>query len=55
MTEGCPERFDLEFFRYVLFWKLGPGPRTEAHLKGHEKKMIRLQGPTSLKKWIETL
>jgi adenylate kinase family enzyme len=55
MTEGCPERFDLEFFRYVLFWNRGPRPRTEQALKGYESKVIRLNGPKALKDWLTTL
>jgi adenylate kinase family enzyme len=55
MTEGCPERFDLGFFFYVLQWRLGPGPRTEAHLKGHEAKVIRLKSPRALTQWLDTL
>lgn len=55
MTEGCPERFDFAFFRYVLFWNQGPGPRTEERLKGHESKVMRLNGPKALAKWLATL
>jgi len=55
MTDGCPERFDLEFFRYILFWNWGPGPRTEAHLRGHEGKVVRLRGPKALERWLATL
>lgn len=55
MTEGCPERFDLEFFRYVFLWNRGPGPRTEAYLKGEELKVTRLTGPKALKRWIAAL
>ncbi len=55
MTEGCPERFDLEFFRYVALWNTGPGPRTDACLKVQEAKVTRLIGPKALAKWIATL
>lgn len=55
MTEGCPERFDFAFFRYVLFWNWGPGPRTEKHLCGHEGKVTRLRGPGALNGWLAAL
>lgn len=55
MTDGCPERFDLEFFRYILFWNRGPGPRTVAHLRGHEGKVVRLRGPKALARWLGAL
>ena len=35
MTEGCPERFNLEFLIYLMRWNSGPRIRTEARLKGH--------------------
>lgn len=52
MPEGCPERFDLAFFFYVLQWNAGPGPRTEAALKGHEHKVVRLTSPAALEDWL---
>ena len=55
MPEGCPERFDLPFFWYVLRWNSGPRPRTEAQLAGHEGKIVRLRSPTALSRWLETL
>lgn len=55
MPEGCPERFDLAFFWYVLRWNSGPGPRTEALLVGHEARTIRLKSPVALAHWLDTL
>ena len=55
MTEGCPERFDFEFFVYLLRWNSGPRPRTEARLKGHEDKVIRLKSPAALQRWMATI
>lgn len=52
MPEGCPERFDLAFLFYLLRWNAGPGPRTEARLKGHESKIIRLASPAALQLWL---
>ena len=55
MTEGCPERFDLEFLIYLMRWNSGPRIRTEARLKGHEDKIVRLQGPGELRRWMDLL
>jgi adenylate kinase family enzyme len=55
MTDGCPERFDLGFLIYLLRWNAGPRPRTEAALKGHEAKVIRLNSPAALATWMASL
>lgn len=55
MTEGCPERFDLEFFLYVLFWNSGPRPRTEERLKSYTGALIRLRSPAELSCWMRSL
>jgi adenylate kinase family enzyme len=55
MTEGCPERFDLEFLIYLMRWNSGPRIRTEARLKGHEEKIIRLRSPDELENWLDSL
>jgi adenylate kinase family enzyme len=55
MTEGCPERFDLEFLIYLLRWNSGPRLRTEQRLKGHEHKIIRLRSPGELRRWMDSL
>ncbi len=55
MTDGCPERFDFEFFLYVLFWNWGPRLRTEDCLRGYEGKVKRLQSSKALKEWLATL
>jgi adenylate kinase family enzyme len=55
MTEGCPERFDLEFLIYLMRWNSGPRIRTEARLKGHEDKIIRLRNPDELRRWMDSL
>lgn len=55
MTDDCPERFSGEFMLYLAQWKLGPGPRTEALLRGQEEKLIRLKGPRQLKTWLDSL
>ncbi|GAA4037908.1 P-loop NTPase family protein [Parerythrobacter jejuensis] len=55
MTEGCPERFDYEFFRYIFNWNTGPRVRTEALLQGHETKVLRFGNPTELERWLGKL
>lgn len=55
MTEGCPERLDLEFLFYLMRWNSGPRLRTEAKLKGHEGKIIRLCSPDNLQRWMDSL
>ena len=51
MPEGCPERFDLAFFWYVMTWNTGPRVRTEAHIAPHAAKVIRLRSPAALAQW----
>jgi adenylate kinase family enzyme len=54
MTKGCPERFDFPFLLYLLQWNSGPKLRTEARLKGHKAKVIRLKSPEALATWLDT-
>ena len=54
MPENCPERFDGEFLLYVFRWNRGPRQRTEALLRGHEQKVIRLKNPRALADWLST-
>jgi adenylate kinase family enzyme len=55
MTEGCPERFDLEFLIYLLRWNSGPKLRTEQRLRGHEDKIVRFRKPAELDRWLASL
>lgn len=55
MTEGCPERFDMEFFLYILRWNQGPRPRTEATLEGFKGELVRLKSPDALGNWLAAL
>ncbi len=55
MTEGCPERFDFPFLLYLLRWNSGPRVRTEARLKGHESKVVRLNSPKELHRWTQSV
>lgn len=53
MPEGCPERFDLAFFWYVINWNSGPRPRTEAAIAPWADKVVRLTSPRELALWRE--
>lgn len=55
MTEGCPERFDLAFFLYVMRWNQGPRLRTEERLAAHDGPVVRLKNPDALRAWLDTL
>jgi adenylate kinase family enzyme len=55
MTEGCPERFDLEFMWYLIRWNSGPRLHTETKLTGHEDKIIRFHSPDELRRWMDSL
>ena len=55
MTENCPERFDIGFLFYLIQWNSGPKLRTEAKLKGHKTKIVRLRRPAELQRWMDTL
>jgi adenylate kinase family enzyme len=55
MTEGCPERFNLEFLIYLMRWNSGPRIRTEQKLQAHESKVIRLRNPDELQRWMDSL
>jgi hypothetical protein len=52
---SCPERFDLGFLFYLIRWNSGPRLRLEQHLLGHKDKIIRLQKPAELQRWMDLL
>ena len=55
MTDGCLERFDLAFLFYLIRWNSGPRVRLEQRISGHEHKIIRLQSPAELQRWMDSL
>ena len=55
MTEGCPERFDLEFFLYIINWNRDVRPKTEALLAQTQTPILRFKHPKALKAWLDTL
>lgn len=55
MTDGCPERFDLDFFFYIASWNWHARPRTEQLLDGHADKVLRFKSPAMLEKWLKDM
>ena len=55
MAEGCEERFDIDFLRYVAGWRWGPGNRLEQQLAGYEEKILRLRSPRETERWLAGL
>jgi len=49
------ERFDLAFLLYILTFRRGPRPRTEARLGEHEHKVRRFAHPRDLRRWMDGL
>ncbi|MGX7926199.1 AAA family ATPase [Tsuneonella sp. HG094] len=52
MTEGCPEKIDFEFVRYVATWRLGPARRLEASLRDWDGRIVRLRNPLETEQWL---
>lgn len=55
MADGCPERFDLNFFLYIAMWNWNARPRTERLLDGHVGKVHRFENPAALDRWLAIL
>jgi adenylate kinase family enzyme len=55
MGPGCPERFDPQFFLYVLTFRGGPRLRTEEKLKTHASKIRRFRSPAALRTWLDAV
>lgn len=55
MTEGCPERFDAEFFLYILRWNRDARPKTEALLADTQTPILRFKNPNALQAWLNNL
>ncbi len=43
MSEGCPERLDREFLRYIWNFNASEGPKLEAALRSFRGRIIRLK------------
>lgn len=56
MSEGCPERIDWEFVRYVWSFPGKQGVEVEEALRQYSHfKMVRLKGDRATKKWLDQL
>lgn len=55
MTDGCPERLDLEFLLYVLMFRSNWQQRNRAALSGFNGKVIKLATPAETSHWIDTV
>lgn len=55
MAEGCPERFDLEFFRYIASWNSHAKPRSESLIAGSDARILRFKNPRQLDQWLSKL
>ena len=54
MSEGCPERFDREFLRYVWNFNRDMRPRVETALEGFSGELIRLKTPRETEIFLKT-
>jgi len=55
MAEGCDEKFDLEFFKWIWDYPTRTKPRVEALLKRfqNEKNIIRLKSKSEVEDFLE--
>ena len=54
MTDGCPERLDWEFLRYVWNFNRDMRPRVEAALESFSGELIRLKTPRETDAFLQT-
>ncbi len=52
MTEGCPERLNLEFLHYVLSFRRAWQARNAAALDGFTGTIVRLCDPSEADRWL---
>lgn len=55
MAEGCPERFDWAFFRYVVRFRRHSLPRVEAKLAGFAGEVLRLRSRADVARFLDRL
>lgn len=55
MAEGCPERFDLEFIRYIATFRRQVRPTIEERLRTFGGAIVRLTTPTATDQWLAGL
>ena len=55
MTPGCPERFDWDFFRYILRFPQDMRPRLEAILANFPGRILRFKSPAEAQAALKQL
>lgn len=55
MTEGCPERLDLEFLLYVLTFRRNWQIRNRTALEGFAGAIVRFTDPSEAADWLASL
>ncbi|MFM5895862.1 MAG: AAA family ATPase [Novosphingobium sp.] len=55
MTEGCPERFDLEFIHYVLTFRRNWAQRNASALAGFKGKVLQFSRPTQAEVFLSQI
>jgi hypothetical protein len=57
MTPGCPERFDLEFFRYIWSFQAAERPRIIAAIEtyGAHCHLVHLTTPRETDRYLASL
>src|SRR5262249_37565863 len=55
MTEGCPERSDLEFFRYILAFRRKSLPGVLSAIERHRagKTVVEFRSRRDVQRWLE--
>lgn len=52
MTEGCPERLDLEFFHYILMFRRGWHRRNGQIMAGFSGQTFQFRHPRDVDRWL---
>lgn len=55
MAEGCPERIDLRFWKFVLDWRRSSLARTEAVVAAAGLQPVRLHSAREAEDWLASL
>lgn len=55
MAEGCEEKIDLEFLRYIWNWNRDTRPRIEAAIANHAPAtpLVRLSSDAAIAAWLD--